>query len=120
MRQPTLLTYQIGKKTVSQTLELWTPPCKGSLGLDHDTIASQSRNQLDHELALSCGFRYDKDQAFEPSSPILVPQVLSELALPFTHDELAGYAERRRYGLSEYSVDWITAQKKRSGTALMV
>ncbi len=49
--------------------------------------ASNPQNQLDH-------------------SPF-VPQVLSELVLPFTLDELTGYAERRKYGLSRYSTDWI-------------
>ncbi len=79
-------------------------PCKGSSGCDHDTDASQSRNQLDHEPALS----YGKDQAFKSSEPtVLVPQVLSELALPFTLDELLSYAERRKFGLSTYSIDWI-------------
>ena|GEM_PF-3035803 len=38
--------------------------------------------------------------------PFLVPHVLSELALPFTLDDLTTYAERRKYGLSTYSVDW--------------
>ncbi len=41
-----------------------------------------------------------------------MPQVLSELALPFTQEELISYAERRKYGLSEYSVDWITRSQK--------
>ncbi|MFZ0011285.1 MAG: hypothetical protein WAL97_05200 [Halobacteriota archaeon] len=40
------------------------------------------------------------------------PQVLSELALPFTQEELLSYAERRKYGLSEYSVDWIDRSQK--------
>jgi hypothetical protein len=46
----------------------------------------------------------------DPSS--LVPQVLSELALPFTLEDLTTYAERRNYGLSKYSVDWIDRSQK--------
>ncbi len=83
-------------------------PCKGSSGLNHDTYVSRSRNQLDHEPNLS----YGTDQAFESPSPTLVPQVLSELALAFTLEKLAGYAERRRYGLSTYSVNWITRAER--------
>jgi hypothetical protein len=41
-----------------------------------------------------------------------VPQVLSELALPFTLDDLTTYAERRKYSLSKYSVDWINRSQK--------
>ncbi|MGZ4905948.1 MAG: hypothetical protein ACXV5H_11130 [Halobacteriota archaeon] len=67
-------------------------------------------------LSSSChGYRYqrDKNQAFESPSPtVLAPQVLSELALPFTLEELTSYAERRRYGLSKYSVDWINRAEK--------
>ncbi|MGZ4938602.1 MAG: hypothetical protein ACXV44_07905, partial [Halobacteriota archaeon] len=59
------------------------------------------------------GYQHDKNQAFESPSPtVLAPQVLSELALPFTQEELTGYAERRKYGLSKYSVDWIDRAQK--------
>ncbi|MGZ4944282.1 MAG: hypothetical protein ACXV6K_08400, partial [Halobacteriota archaeon] len=64
----------------------------------------------------SCyGYRcqHDKNQAFESPSPtVLAPQVLSELALPFTKEELTSYTERRKYGLSKYSVDWIDRSQK--------
>lgn len=33
-------------------------------------------------------------------------------ALPFALEELTSYAERRKYGLSEYSVDWIDRSQK--------
>ncbi|MGZ4904585.1 MAG: hypothetical protein ACXV5I_07210, partial [Halobacteriota archaeon] len=81
-----------------------SPPCKGS-ALEAEPVRS-----------FSChGYRYqcDKNQAFESPSPtVLAPQVLSELALPFTQEELTGYAERRKYGLSKYSVDWIDRAQK--------
>ena len=47
-----------------------------------------------------------------PLAAPLAPQALSELALPYTLDELTSYAERREYGLSKYSVDWIDRSKK--------
>ncbi|MGZ4942465.1 MAG: hypothetical protein ACXV5P_09265 [Halobacteriota archaeon] len=81
-----------------------TPPCKGS-ALEAEPVRS-----------FSChGYQYqhNKNQAFEsPSSTVLASQVLSELALPFTKEELTGYAERRKYGLSKYSVDWIDRSQK--------
>ncbi|MGZ4949215.1 MAG: hypothetical protein ACXV5D_09265 [Halobacteriota archaeon] len=40
------------------------------------------------------------------------PRVLSDLVLLFTLDELTSYAERRKYGLSTYSVDWINRSEK--------
>jgi len=55
---------------------------------------SPSHNHLDHEKFS------------------LAPQVLSELALPFRQEELISYAERRKYGLSEYSIDWIDRSQK--------
>jgi len=68
-------------------------PCKGS----HCLFSASNRstpchNQLDH-------------------SPF-APQVLSELALPFTLDELKGYAERRKYGLTKYSIYWLNRAQK--------
>ncbi len=44
--------------------------------------------------------------------PFLAPQVLSELELPFNKEELIYYTERRKLGLSEYSVDWIDRAQK--------
>jgi integrase len=44
--------------------------------------------------------------------PFLVPQVLSDLALQFTLDDLTTYVERRKYGLSKYSIDWINRSQK--------
>ncbi|MGZ4951777.1 MAG: hypothetical protein ACXV5K_12190 [Halobacteriota archaeon] len=59
------------------------------------------------------GCQHDKDQAFESPEPtVLAPQVLSELALPFNQEELTSYAERRKYGLSKYSIDWIDRAQK--------
>ena len=58
-------------------------------------IASNPQyNQLDHE----------------PS--VFGHQVLSELALPFAEDELKGYAEGRKYGLTKYSIYWIDRARK--------
>ncbi|MGZ4861933.1 MAG: hypothetical protein ACXV2E_04015 [Halobacteriota archaeon] len=54
---------------------------------------SRPRNQLDH-------------------APSLGHQALSELELPFTLDELTDYAERRKYGLTHYSVDWINRSQQ--------
>jgi integrase len=42
----------------------------------------------------------------------LVPHGLSELTLPFTQEELINYAERRKVGLSEYSIDWIDRSQR--------
>ncbi|MGZ4881761.1 MAG: hypothetical protein ACXV7G_11980 [Halobacteriota archaeon] len=69
------------------------PPCEGSSGLGRSADASRPRNQLDQ-------------------SPPLGHQALPELELPFTLDELADYAERRKYGLTHYSVDWINRSQK--------
>ncbi len=41
-----------------------------------------------------------------------MPQVLSELELPFTLEELTDYTERRKYGLTRYSIDWIDRARK--------
>ena len=79
-------------------------PCKGS-ALESEPAWGSSCH----------GYRYqcDKDQAFESPEPtVLASQVLSELALPFTREELTSYAERRKYGLSRYSVDWIDRSQK--------
>ncbi len=48
--------------------------------------ASNPQNQLDH-------------------SPFSGHQVLAELALRFTRDELESYTERRKFGLTKYSMD---------------
>jgi len=56
--------------------------------------SSPSHNQLDHESA------------------VFGHQALSEIALPFTENELLDYAERRKCELTKYSIDWINRASK--------
>src|SRR5665647_1863735 len=70
-------------------------PCIRDSGCSRLEIASNPHhNQLDHKPA------------------VLEHQVLSELALPFTKEELVDYAERRKYGLAKYSIYWIDRARK--------
>ena len=46
--------------------------------------------------------------------PFFIPQVLSDLALQFTLDDLTTYVERRKYGLSKYSINSIEPFTKSS------
>ncbi len=48
----------------------------------------------------------------QPDHEPLAPQLLSDLVLPFTKEDLLSYAGRRKSGLSEYSIDWIERSQK--------
>jgi hypothetical protein len=81
-----------------------SPPCKGDV--QRASLVSFASSTSSSPRSTRCPPQHNHLPAHYR------PQVLSDLVLSFTLDELTSYTERRKYGLSKYSVDWIDRAQK--------